>query len=472
MSIRVGDGTTDTNVDSTSHGLVVQNPKTLGQEGFADMSALIDAGTVTGSRLARAIMATPFGRAEVSQATPIFTDTFNYTAQDTGRWNVALTSLTMSYASGFMTLNASSITTANAVAVVKSYFTTPIPTEGSLRWRKFGYLTQTPQANCTVEFGMLYAVGTASPTDGVFFRFDSTGALKGVLCYNGTESATASITAPAAAVSHRWEIVLDEMHVEFWIDGVVQGTLNSPSGNGQPMMSSSVQNLFRMYHSASPPSLANQLKVSDVDLWSTDGNLNRPSAYERCQSGMSAYQGVSGMTMGQTTLYASSGNPGAAVPTHTSAALGSGLGGQFWETASLAVNTDGIISSFQVPAGTVNLGARKLVITGIRWQSMVQTILAGGPFVYMCGLAFGHTSVSLATAEGAAAKAPRLIPMGLYTLAATAPVGSQGANFSQTFASPIVVNSGEFIATIVKNIGTVGTSGTISHAITFDAHWE
>ena len=70
---------------------------------------------------------------------------------------------------------------------------------------------------------------------------------------------------------------------------------------------------------------------------------------------LGSYQGLSGGTMGSLANYANSANPAAAVPTNTTAALGTGLGGQFWETVSLAVNTDGIVWSYQVPAGTVSI---------------------------------------------------------------------------------------------------------------------
>jgi hypothetical protein len=271
----------------------------------------------------------------------------------------------------------------------------------------------------------------------------------------------------------KWVIVMDESHAEFWINGVLYASINSPTSVGQPMMSTSVQVGVRMYHTGSTPAVANQLKVSDIDVWATDGNLNKPWNISRAEQGNMAYQGISGMTVGSTALIANSANPTPAVPTNTTAALGSGLGGIFWETASLAVTpVDGIISSFQVPAGTVNLAARKLVITGISWNSIVQTVLAGGPFVYAHFLCFGHTSVSLATAEAAAAKAPRRIALGASTFAATAAVGTIGANISRTFQSPIVVNQGEFIACVVRQNGTVGTSGTIEHLITFDGYWS
>lgn len=92
---------------------------------------------------------------------------------------------------------------------------------------------------------------------------------------------------------------------------------------------------------------------------------------------LGSYQGLSGGTMGSLANYANSTNPTAAVPTNTTAALGTGLGGQFWETASLAVNTDGIIQSYQVPAVTVNLQGKRLVIRGIGLMSYIQTVLVG-----------------------------------------------------------------------------------------------
>ena len=66
--------------------------------------------------------------------------------------------------------------------------------------------------------------------------------------------------------------------------------------------------------------------------------------------------------MGGLSKYTNNTNATAAVPTNTTAALGTGLGGEFWETDTLAVNTDGIIQSFQVPAGTVNTQGKRLVI--------------------------------------------------------------------------------------------------------------
>ena len=470
MSIQIGDGTTNVVVDTVSKGVLVQNPKVASQAGFAALAATVDAGAITLTPLVRPISATPQNRAEVSQVSPLFTDTFNYTAQDTSRWANTLTTFTQSWG-GYTTFNSGLSIAANATSLLKTYGSWPLPTEGTLVFRMFGYQTQIAQVHCVTEFGFLQATGVAAPTDGAFFRFDATGALSGVANYNGVEQLIA-ITSPTPSVNTLWKIVLDETHVEFWINNVLQGQLQSAAGNGQPIMSSYVQLAIRMYHTTTGPSIANQLRISDIDLWHTDGAINRSSVYERTQAGLNASQGAAGMTMGSTALYTNSTNPTAAVPTNTTAALGVGLGGLFLETATIAVGTDGIICSYLNPVGTVNTPGRKLVITGYSWTSIPTVTLVGGAFVYCCGLAYGHTALSLATAESAVSKAPRRVTVGLYSLAANAAVGTLGAKFDHQFITPIVVNPGEYIAMFTKNMGTVGTGGTIAHTISFDSHWE
>lgn len=460
------------NVD-TNFNLQVRLPLAVNQTGFGLTAGQVDSGSVTGAVLNRAVTVTNPGRMEVSTPTPLFTETFNYSAQDTGRWNVALTTFAVTYSGGFMNINSGTVTTASAVAAIRSYCTIPYPTNGAVVAETTVAFTQPPQAHTQFECGFLYVTNVlTTPTDGAaFFRIDTTGVLKGVVNYNGVEVTTSALTMPTYSNANVFKVVVDERRAEFWINGVLQATLAATATNGQMQMSPTLQYAIRFFNDATGPTLASQAKVSDVNIYHLDQVDNRPWANVNAEQGLMAYQGAAGMTMGSTALYANSANPTAAVPANATAALGSGLGGNFWETASIAVNTDGIISSYQVPAATTTVAGRKLVITGVRWMSIVQTVLAGGPFVYHHGLAFGHTAVSLATAEAAATKAPRRIALGVSTFAAAAAVGTIGANLSHTFASPIVVNPGEFIATIVKNIGTVGTSGTIHHAITFDGYW-
>ena len=175
--------------------------------------------------------------------------------------------------------------------------------------------------------------------------------------------------------------------------------------------------------------------------------------------------------MGSLANFANSANPTAAVPTNTTAALGTGLGGQFWETDTLAVTTDGVICSYQVPAGSIASPGRRLVIKGVKVESFVQTALTGGGYVGVWSLAFGHTAVSLATTEAATTKAPRRVPLGNQAVAAAATATTALPTVYVDFTRPIVVNPGEFVAVVKKKVGTAPSAGVIAHTITFDAGW-
>jgi hypothetical protein len=71
---------------------------------------------------------------------------------------------------------------------------------------------------------------------------------------------------------------------------------------------------------------------------------------------------LSGTTQGSLANYANSTNPTAVVPTNTTAALGVGLAGQFWEIDTLAVTTDGIIQSYQNNLISSSVPGRRLAI--------------------------------------------------------------------------------------------------------------
>lgn len=83
-------------------------------------------------------------------------------------------------------------------------------------------------------------------------------------------------------------------------------------------------------------------------------------------------------------------------------------------------------------------------------------------------LAFGHTAVSLATAESATTKAPRRVPLGLQAVASAAAAGAVLQTVTFTFQKGIYVNPGEFIQTVKKKIGTAPSAGVIGHIVTFD----
>jgi len=166
------------------------------------------------------------------------------------------------------------------------------------------------------------------------------------------------------------------------------------------------------------------------------------------------------------------------VMTNTTAALGTGFGGQFSALPTSAVPTDGIVQSYQNPAGSATQPPRSIVILGVKVVGVVTVVLVGNatPVTYVMSLAFGHTAVSMATAQSASfttttAKAPVRVPLGVLNFGAAAALGTKD-EITMRFGAPLVVNPAEFIAMCAKNVGVVTTTGVITFIITYDAYLE
>lgn len=448
-----------------------------GKIGFAALAARID--DAAGAALLRRVQVNKGGRVNVAQDNFLWADSFNAAAINSSNYKTPLTTMTVTSVNGFAVLNGSSITTVNTNCALQTWRSFSLFGTTELHCEVVAYRTLAAQANETTEFGLFAATlpGAAIPLDGMFWRYNAAAELRGVINFNGTETQTGVITPPSANVAHKFEIVADEREVEFWIDDVLQARitlLGAAPALGQPFLSSAVPFTARYYIGASAPAAAAQLRIGEINIYTVDGDTARPWQHQLAGMGLNAAQGQNGGTLGSTANYVNNTNPTAAVPTNTTAVLGSGLGGQFWATATVAVGTDGIVSSYQNPAGGVNATPRMLYITGVRISTTVQAALTGGPFVLQWGLAFGHTAVSLATADSltAPSKAPRRRALGFQNLAAAAAVGAQPADLVAMFATPVAVNPGEFIQTFYKNIGTAGTAGTLAHTVDFEGYFE
>lgn len=480
-------------VTSTNRIKVAQEVDAYGA-GAADVGSIramgeVDAGSITDTIVLRPMEVDVDYRTRMSQDILLDEETFSYTAQNTGKHNFASATMAATWTAGQFTTNSGSITTTTTGVQLSTYAVFPNTGTCTLSADTEVAFSAQPTSNTFVEWGIGQPGGaTAAPTDGVFFRLNASG-LQGIVSFNGSETSTGVF--PLSAGSGTWAYTNNKRYqfisyiggieAYFWVnDGtgaVLLGKIAMPAGTGRVMMGGGGQYFFK--HSirggaagGTLQALVNAYNVRQggqqlSNVMSTGGNRLYGS-----------YQGLSGGTMGSLANYANSANPTAAVPTNTTAALGTGLGGQFWETVSLAVNTDGIICSYQVPSGTANIPGRRLVIRGIGLQSYVQTVVAGGPYVCQYSLAFGHTSVSLATAEAATTKAPRRVPLAQLTQLVTANqavstmVSQPGGAYVDFGDAPVFVNPGEFVALVAKHVGTVGTTGTVAHVVTFAYGWE
>jgi hypothetical protein len=475
-------GSTAGNADvNTDFELQVALSKTLTKAGYVALVAENDAGSLFATKRVKQLQTSEDSRLQVGQVTPIFNYSFNATAQDTGVWRYVTSTMTTTWSGTGVLLNANQVTASTNGTMVST-------------WRQFGGLLQGGQrfdfqfsltasllANQEITLAWSpFGAGNAVPTEGVYVKLSSAG-LFGFSNFNSSEANTTGQMDIAASflqdTTYRISIIVYERAVLFLRDGILlaNGVLNIPAAAGQTTGTGcfplSIQ--FRNSNTVSGSPVA-QLKVLDVAVSQLDVNLGISYPTLQTIQGLMGSQGTNGNTQGSTALLTNNLAAGAgAAMTNTTAALGTGLGGQFSALPTLAVGTDGILDSYQVPIGSINVTPRSLLIYGVRIQGCVTTVLAGNATAvsYLYSLAYGHTTVSAATAEGVASKATRRDALGFESYAAAAAVGTIGQGVYMPFTSPRIVNPGEFVAILAKNLGVVTTTGVITFSVTFDAQW-
>lgn len=472
------------NVDSAYQLLVVtekdvtNNPNNVG--GVKTFSENDD-GKVTGTAYLLSPETDDDYRLRVAQDALLDTETFNYVAQNTGKQTYVNTTMTIAWSAAGLTTNSGNITTTTTGVTFGTYGFFPVIGSTSLYCEMEASFTAQPTTNSIIDFGMfLRGAATAyAPADGAYFRLTSAG-LQGIINSNGSETSTGVF--PISAIDptpfaytnnqkYQFIISITEREVEFWIDNQLMGSLETPSGQGQPFMSAALP--FSIRHAivggAAGSALSFVLNNYTISLAGSQVSEELGTIGNRMYG---SYQGLSGGTMGSLASLANSANPTAAIPTNTTSTVLTALGGQGWETDTLAVNTDGIIMSYQNPAGTANVQGRRLRVNGVKIDSYIQTTLTGGGYNAQFALCFGHTTVSLATAEGAASKAPRKVALGSFSVAANAAALTQLSTIELKLDNPIYVNPAEFIAIAKKKVGTAPSAGVVAHVIFIDYSWE
>lgn len=388
-------------------------------------------------------------------------------------WNTVVTTMTAVQTAGVMTLNNSGITTLAGTALMTSRMPCGYWTGFGVTSECIVALSIAHPAGVTAEWGFGYAVGTAVPTDGAFFRLNATQEFRAVVSYGGTEVQSPTIDQEilgGPGQFNQFLTVINDSSVVFFINDEWVATIPRPTGAGTSLISGGGRQFFRITNTVAP-AIAQKLLIGSSGFIVNDSNLNIPLPIQMGLGGKSATQTPVGVAQGNNSKWTLNTDAVTAVPTGTTAALGTGFGGVFKETNSLALNTDGIIASYQCPIDSSALPGQSLVVYGFTVSSYVQAVLTGGGYNEEWGLAYGHTSVSLATAESASSKAPRRVFGAARFVAAAAAVTTQLTDIKVALSSPVVVMPGEFLQVVVRKYGTVGLTGDIKHVIAIDGHF-
>lgn len=461
-----------------------------------------DAGLSTGTPILISPEVDEDFRLRIAQDTILDEEDITYTAQNFTKHAMYATTYVPSWtATGFNTNPTSSLTAAAAM-MFRTYKTFSMEGTETLSFDLEGSFTfssgSTLPANTIIEFGFgLNAVTTPYDCfDGVYFRTNNSGTVGVIRNNSSTDTGTTGLfkdqtgTAtwfPVSGRKYQFIVYLSPRTVKFWINDPVlniiflAATLNTPVGYGSPVASAAMPIWLRQYQ-ASAPAIASQFTLSRYNVRRGGPNIISTLGESNARINESIYSpGTLTTTQGQTITSGSITRPAAAVPSNTTSTLTS-LGGIYVETGTLAIGTDAILMSYQVPALPVTTGTtytpnKRLRIDGVSICSGVTTAFATGGFQKHFYIAYGSTNVSLAgvTADTATTKADRRVhlPIIQYYSATHAPGSSVNAPLTYIeFKNPIYVNPGEFIKLVTYHQGTVGTVGVITHSLQFYFSWE
>lgn len=451
----------------------------------------VDAGGITAAPILTSPEADVDYRLRISQDLLLDEEVFSYTAQNTGKHLFVNTTMAATWTAGQFTTNSGNITTATTGCALSSRAFFPNTGTQTLSCDMELAFTAQPTTNVIIDFGLfnLGAANPYAPTDGAFYRLNSAG-LQGIISHNGTETSTGVFPLEngtgtwAYTNNKRYQFIIYMGGVEavFWVnDGtgaVMLGRIPLPTSQGRICMGGSVPWAIRHANVGGAAGGAISALLGAVNVRLGGSNVSTTVTVQGNRM-YGSYQGLSGGTMGSLASYANSTNPTAAAPSNTAltANLPNGLGGQGAVTAAAAAATDGIWASYQVPAGTVNLPGRRLVVRGVKIDLVnLGAAVATTATTIQFALAFGHTAVSLATAEAATTKAPRRVALGIATWAVGAGIGAQpqcGPVVVDFGDAPIFVNPGEFVQLVGKFLaGTATGSQVINFTYTPIYGWE
>lgn len=387
-------------------------------------------------------------------------------------WQSVVTTMTTAVNNNAVVLNSGNSVASGAVARLVAYRQAEAP-RGADRIIAWRVMMPTLVTGAVTEFGAFTATGTAAPTAGCFFRYGSDGVLRGVsVSVSGAESTTAVITTPSLNVAHDYIIWVMGSAIVFQIDNVVVGSITLGDTAPSPVTSESAPFCARVYNNAATAT-AQQVQLMRCLGALYGGTFGYDRRFLAALNGDIAAQGIVGASTGYLTNWANSAAPVSATLSNTAAGYTT-LGGQFQFAAVAGAETDYALFAFQVPAQSATNQGRTLLVHGITIDTInTGAAVATSATVLQWGIGFDGSAVSLATADAAAAKAPRRVPIGIQSFAVGAAVGAQANTLDRVFQQPLVVNAGNYLHVILKMpIGTATASQIIRGTVTIDGTWE
>jgi hypothetical protein len=254
------------------------------------------------------------------------TEQFIDTAQNTGKFSHAFTTLTATSSTAGLLTNSGNITTTTTGMTFGTFAQFPIGGTNTLVCETALAFSAQPNANTVIDFG-LFQRGASTAflgLDGVYFRMNS-GGLQGIVNNNGVETSTGVFPLALGAGTfaytnnrvYRFLIQTTNVATSFWIDNLKVGEIPTPAGQDSPCQSRALPWSIRHAIVGGAAGAATQALVKDYRIF-----LRGPQFADKLSTignrVLGSYQGLSGNTMGSLATYPNNSNPTAAAPANGS----------------------------------------------------------------------------------------------------------------------------------------------------------
>lgn len=400
-------------------------------------------------------------RLRVGTETLLFYDPINGNTVNTVIWNQSQSGMTQTQANSALTLNAGSSLVSGNYSILTSQ-------------NKFLFLTEFPmyvqyrakvvfQQNTVVEFGFGNVSANSAPTDGVFFRVDGYGNIKGVVNFNGTETTTATLATLNSTTIYNFEVFMFEDHAQFEIttnDGfTVDITTYLAIPNTQVSLVS-VEHLptFGRVYNSGTASAAAQLVIGSVNVQQLDVATNKQ--WPAQMSTIGHHGNINPSTFAQTVQLAAGAAPTTTTPTNTTCAY-TNLGGEY--SLNMTASSENLLGVFgyQVPSPFT------FFLTDI-WMSQPTVTTA-----FTTTATIQEWCIMVASSNNPSTATGQRYPLSFFTAAASAAIGTMfngnAINLSPT--TPITVYPGQFLLVLVKNVLGAAT-GVYRGSIMLNGYYE
>lgn len=320
------------------------------------------------------------------------------------------------------------------------------------------------------------ASSSADADAGAYFELTAGGTWQGCLML-GTGGAADSVVltgfVPVPNKYHLGLIVVSQYSVDFYIDGVLYGSIDRPDGSPD-MTALGGLPLTAYWSNTTGVGSASQLKIGKWGI--TYGDLQSEIGYglrmAMSANGAFSAHGVNGSSIIGIT---NSAAPASATLSNTAAGY-TVVDGPFQWAAVAGAETDYDLFAYQVPDSSPTQVGKNLLVSGARVSlrntgaANSATVPTTVEFYYACG----STGVSLATADSATAgtRAPRRLYLGQISIPVNAVVGQPGDREISVQFPEMITEPGNFSQIIARVVSGAATASQIIRGqVSLDKTW-